>query len=334
MKTCLITLLALSVTSCLSQALSEQSTTPSANLGVSSFPIGTYTRCAQGTHSPSGNTFLNISGFQDGAVLTLAQSGTTVTSTYANQNSVAQSLSFSTTTRTSAGLARDGQVIPGFSGHCVRGPGNDKAYPATMTVGAGTLTYNAGTIFLALTGDLQSDAGACGTLLQPGASYWLLCTDRQGSAPASVDAVPHPVTQLPVGQYSCSTQVETFARVNGMNHYVAGGASGTLTLTADGAKVTGHYSGDFSIAGTLRFDATSPTTASVEAGQALMAPCMAPMRTGGASQTPEPLPIAAGALTLTDSTLFVSFAGTTAAGSSCPGAQVAGSLVCPRVVAH
>ena len=61
-----------------------------------------------------------------------------------------------------------------------------------------------------------------------------------------------------------------------------------------------------------------------------MASCMIPKGTGVPSQTPEPLPIATGALTLTDSTLFLSFAGTTAAGSSCPGAKVAGALICAK----
>src|SRR4051812_45348954 len=207
MKTWLITLLAaLCATSCLAPALSEQSTTQPGGPAVRGFPTGTYTRCAQGTHNPSGNTFLNVGGFQDGTVVAVTYSGTTVTSTYTDQNSVTQSLSFSPTTRTSAALARKGQVIPGFSSHCVRGPGSDRAYPATMTVSAGTLTYHAGAIFLMLIGGLQSDAGACGTLSQPDASYWLLCTDRQGDALPPVETVAHPIARLPAGPYACSTQ--------------------------------------------------------------------------------------------------------------------------------
>jgi hypothetical protein len=329
MNTCFITLLALVTMGFHVRAMSDPSTTPPNDLGVSSFPIGTYTGCAQGAHNPSGNNFLNASGFQDGAVLTLAQSGTSVTSTYIDHNGATQSLSFSITTGSTAALAHKGQVIHGFSSLCVLGPGNEKGYPASMTVDAGTLTYNAGMVFLTLTGGLKSDAGACGKLSQPRASFWVLCEDRQGGAHPSIDAGPPPVTQL-AGQYSCNTQVETFYSINGLKHYVAGGASGKLTLTAGGSKVTGRYSGDPSLAGTLRFSATTPTTAIAEAGQALIAPCMVPMGTGVPSQTPEPLPITTGALTLTDSTLFLSFAGTTAAGSSCPGAKVAGSLICAR----
>jgi hypothetical protein len=46
-----------------------------------------------------------------------------------------------------------------------------------MSVNAGALTYNAGMVFLTLTGDLRSDAGACGALSQPQASFWLACGD-------------------------------------------------------------------------------------------------------------------------------------------------------------
>lgn len=114
MKRCFITLLALGVTGCLSGALSDPSGTPPTDLGATSFPIGTYTNCAQGVHNPSGNVFLNVAGFESGGVLTLAQSGTTVMSTYVEQNGGAQSVSFSTTTGTSATVAQKGQVIPGL----------------------------------------------------------------------------------------------------------------------------------------------------------------------------------------------------------------------------
>jgi hypothetical protein len=329
-KTSFFTLLAFCATSLQGLGLSDRGTTPAKGRSVSTFPIGTYASCAQGAHNPTGNTFFNTSGFQDGSVLALAESGTTVTSSYIDQNGVTQSLSFSTTTGTTATLARRGQVIQGFTSLCVLGPGKETFHQASMTVNAGTLTYNAGTVVLTLTGALQSDAGACGTVSQSGASFWVLCEGRQDGAFPSVDAGPPPVTQLPAGRYSCSTQVETFASIDGLNQYVAGGDSGTLTLTADGSKVTGQYNGDRSLAGTLRFGATTPTTAIAEAGQTLMAPCMVPRGTGLPSQTPEPLPIATGAITLTDSVLFLSFAGTTATGSSCPGAKVVGSLICPR----
>ena len=316
-RTCFLSLIASGVMSCQSRPLLD-------------FPIGTFTSCAQGAHNPSGNAFMNAAGFQVGARLTLTQSGATVTSQYVDQNGLTQSLSFSKQTPTLATIGRKGQVIPGFSSLCVVGPGNTTRYPASMTVTAGALTYNSGTVFLTLTGDLRSNAGACGTLSQSNASFWLACEDRQGGSVRSVDAAKAPAAQLPAGQYSCSTQVETLGHMDGQNQYVTGGATGTLTLTKDGAKVITQYSGDAALTGTLRFTATTPTTASAEAGQNLMAPCTIPKGTGQLGQKPELAPIAAGSLTMIDSTLFLSFAGTMAERSSCPGAQVAGSLICSR----
>jgi hypothetical protein len=296
-------------------------------LNAADFPIGTYTSCAQGADNPSGNKFLRVEGFQDGARLTLAQSGTTVTSTYVDQNGLTQSLSFSTTTDTLATIAQKGQVIPGLTSYCVLGRGRGAGYPASMTVTAGALAYDAGMVFLTLTGDLRSDAGACGALSQSKASFWVACENRQGGAVPAVDAGPAPVAKLLAGRHSCRTQIETLDHVNDRTEYVTGGATGTLTLTEDGAKVIAQYSGDTSLAGTLRFKAKTSTTATAEAGQTLTVPCMG---TGRPSRTAEMLPIAAGSLTMIDSTLFLSFAGAMADSSSCPGAQVAGSVICSK----
>jgi hypothetical protein len=145
-------------------------------------------------------------------------------------------------------------------------------------------------VFLTLTGDLRSEAGTCGARSQP-ASFWVACEDRQGGPVLTAGARPAPVAQLPAGRYSCSTQVETFYQVNDRKQYVAGGATGTLTLMEDGAKVTARYSGDTSLAGTLQFTATTSTTASAEAGQSMMGPCMISKETGRPSLTPEPVPI-------------------------------------------
>jgi len=196
-----------------------------------------------------------------------------------------------------------------------------------MTVTAGVLAYDAGMVFLTLTGSLRSDAWACGALSQSEASFWVSCENRQGGTVPAVDAGPAPVAKLLAGRHSCRTQIETLDHFNGLNQYVVGGATGTLTLTEEGARVTAQYSGDTSLAGTLRFKAKTSTTASAEAGQTLMAPCMA---TGRSSRTAEILLIAAGSLTMIDSTLFLSFAGAMADSSSCPGAQVAGSVICSK----
>jgi len=299
-------------------------------LSAAAFPTGTFTRCAQGRHNPSGNEFLNSAGFENGARLTLGQSGTTVTTTFVDQNGLSQSLSFSATTDTVATITQMGQVIPGFKSLCVLGPGRETGHAANMSVTAGALTYDAGVVFLTLTGDLRSDSGACGARSQPQASFWVACEDRQGGAVPIARVRPAPVPQLRAGRYSCSSQVETLYRVNDRDQYVAGGATGTVMLMKNGAKVLARYSDDTSVAGTLHFTATTSTTASAQAGQSLMAPCMISKETGRPSGTPEPVPIAGGSLTMMGSTLFLSFAGTMAESSSCPGAQVAGSLICSK----
>src|SRR5439155_12782806 len=98
---------------------------------------------------------------------------------------------------------------------------------------------------------------------------------------------------------------------------------GTLTLTVDGARVAAAYGGDPAIAGTLHLGGTSATTANAEPAQTLAAPCPG-------AQTPNTLPVGAASLSVSDSTLFVFFAGTLAAASSCAGAQLAGSILCDK----
>jgi hypothetical protein len=315
MKMGFISLLALGLAGCNDQGLTDP--------GAIRFPVGTYTRCAQGVHNPDGNRFLNGAGFQEGAVLTLTQSGSQVLATYVDQNGATQSLGFSTTTSVSATLARPVRLTTSFSSLCVTGPGSEGGYPASLTAADGTLSYAAGMVFITVTGGLQSDAGLCGTITSTDASFWLLCEDRQGGA-VPVDVGPPPPAQLPIGRYACSAQVETFDDLDGIKDYVAGGRSGTLTLAQDRAQLTARYDGDPSLAGTLGLALTTATTARAASGQTLMAPCMVPVTMPSA---PEPLPIAAGALSIVGSTLFLSFAGTMAAGA-CPGARLAGSLIC------
>src|SRR5262245_31908186 len=106
MKACFTALLALGFAGCQPRVvLPECHVLPD----TATFPIGTYTNCAQGVRNPSGNVFLNAAGFESGAVLTLAQTGNTVQSRYIDQSGITQSVSFSTTTGTSATLAQAGQ---------------------------------------------------------------------------------------------------------------------------------------------------------------------------------------------------------------------------------
>jgi hypothetical protein len=325
MKRAFLIFLAVNLTWCQSRTLSDASAGPPTNLAATLFPTGTYTNCAQGTHNPSPNLFLNAAGFDLSAVLTLARSGTTLTSRYIDQNGINRSLTFAMTTDTSATLAQKDQTIPGFSSLCVMGPGKQAVHPASMISTGGAVMSNAGAVFLTVTGRLQSDAGACGTRTAPQASFWVICAERQGGAVPSVDAGSAAGAKLPVGGYSCNSQVETYQRSKGVGQFVAGGGSGRLTLTQKGADVITEYSGDSSLSGTLHLFAMTSTTANAKSGQSLLTPCMGAT---GRSQAAEMLRVSAGSLAIHDSTIFLSFAGTMASTSSCPGAQVAGSVMC------
>jgi hypothetical protein len=297
-------------------------------------PVVVYTSCAQGLNDTDSNVFLNSSGIESGATLTLTQNGDTLTATYIDFNGVTRSLDFAATTSTSATLLPPaGQMLSGFSGLCVQGPSHEWLYPAVMGTTAGTLTYDKGIIFVAVEGVLQGDGGPCGAPSTP-ARFWVLCGEREGGVPPlePADAANLPsAPQLPVGNYACSSQVDTYDAINGVSEYATGGGDGTLTLTQIGAEATAQYSGDSAIAGTLRLTVTTATTAIAEANQSLVAPCEVPVGMGsGPSPTPEPLHLAAGSVAVAGSTLFLSFAGTMGASSSCSGAVVAGSLICAK----
>ena len=327
-RACFVTLIAVTSATSQSRSLANQGVVASR---AARFPTGTYTTCAQGVQPPSGNVFLNTGGFRDGARLTLDLSGDTVKSTYVDADGLTQSLDFSPITGTFATISRGGQVIPGFRSMCVKGPGRFAGYSATMSVVAGALTYDRGFVFLMLSGDLRSEAGECGTV-QSSANFWLSCGDKQGRAAATAEAGSEraPVSKLSAGRYSCSAQVEKLVHSNGRTEYVTDGGNGTLVLAKDGAKVITTYTGDPSLTGTLRFDATTSTAASLEDGQAFVAPCFVSGTTRGRSGGSEVVAITSGALAMIDSTLFMSFRGEKTESSSCPTAEIAASVMCSR----
>jgi hypothetical protein len=325
------TLVALFTAGCGTHALSGYSNEPPDGMSAgtsqtTNFPGGTYTNCAQGSHNPSS---ANVSGFESGAVLTITPNGTDLSATYVDENGVSQSLRFTATTNTSATLAQPSQVRSGFASFCVEGIGAATPYPATMTASAGSLTYDAGTIFLALTGSTKDDPGSCNTSSRPGATFWVICEEGPSGAPPSADAAPAALAQLPLGPYSCTSEVESFAKVAEKSYYAGDGGSGTLTLTAHGAEIGGQYEGDRSLAGALLFAAATPASAAVTAGQTLNGRCMVPFDTAP-PLTPGAITITGGLLKLVDSTLFLSFTGSAAAGSPCPAAVWAGSVICAR----
>ncbi len=173
---------------------------------------------------------------------------------------------------------------------------------------------------------MRGDGGPCGTTSSPG-SLWFLCEDDLDGAPSPATTAPPSIAQLPVGEYACASEVTMFDPGEGIGYGAI--ADGTLTLTQTGPEVTAEYSGDAFVAGTLYLLATTATTASVEASQSLSASCTVPTSPGTASSL-MPAPITAGSLAVAGSTLFLSFEGTMDTSSSCPGAWLAGSLICSK----
>jgi hypothetical protein len=282
------------------------------------FPVGTYTSCAFGT--VTAGPFLAPSGIDPGATLTVTQTqkGDERTATYVDENAHTHVWKFATTTSTSATLAPSAQTAAGFgSGICVYGVGvsNEKFFPTELAATTGALTYESGTMFVSLEGELASKMD-CGDVSAP-ASVWIVC----GDGPAPVVSAPASSAQLPTGNYACTSQIGTHATVGATNEYITSGASGTLVLAQTGAEVTADYAGDLGVSGTMHFTATTASTANGDEGQSLTALC--PL--AGPS---DELPVAAASLSVNGGTVFVSFAGTMSASSACPSAQMTGTLVC------
>ncbi len=294
------------------------------------FPVGAYTRCAEGIHNEDGNDFLDVVGFASGAVLTLVESGETITATYVDEDGNARSYTFATTTSSSASLAPAGQTASGFSGLCVQGPGDEGWFPAAMTASTGTLTYDEGIVFVTLDGVLQGDGGACGTE-STHSSDWIVCDIRQGGAPSPEPTLTPVTAQLPGRPYTCSAEIATYDDVDGEMEFVTSGETGTLELAQGATSVSARYTGESDLTAALTFTATTATTALAGAGQSVMTPCTVPVAAfggDGPSPTPVALPIDAASIAVDGETLFVSFAGTMDANSTCAGARMAVTLVC------
>jgi hypothetical protein len=301
---------------------------------TTSFPVGTFTSCAEGNEGPDGS-FVNEDGVISGATLTVAQEGSTLTVTYVDLSGANDAFTFEPTSDTSAVLASGGATATGFTGNCVQGPGDIGIFPATVTAAAGALTYEASTMFLALVGTIAGGDGTpCGATSAP-ERVWVIC-GAGDSGPLSNTGAPSPVPQFPAGTYTCTSAIATNYQTGGSNEYVAGGGTGgTLTVTQSGAQVTAAYTGDTAVSGTLDFAVTTSASANADPGQTLLAPCLVPLDPPPLPGPPETLAVAAGSLAMVDdTTLFLSLSGsmtaTQAMSSSCPGALKMGSILCTK----
>jgi len=188
------------------------------------FPVGAYDDCIY-------TTFLDTPGGGGsngaGGAAVVSQSGSTLTVSYGGDGGVVDtSLEFTATSGSSATIL-PGQEVDGIDIVC----GNLEQAPSVTQVASGSLTYNAGTMFLSVVGTaepLAADAGCS----SPGGQVALVVTcNNDWGAPGGSDAGSSATASGSdfVGVYSCSSVVESFGASPGGS--VSGGPGGTLTIT-------------------------------------------------------------------------------------------------------
>jgi hypothetical protein len=301
----------------------------------SGFRLGAYDNCSATTflQVPGGGGELGIAGS-----VTLAQSGSVLTVSYGGDGGAfnPSSLQFSEASSTSATLAA-GQQISGVSVPCAP---LDFA-PSVAKLASGSLTYNAGTLFVSVEGaDEPVDAGAgCSN---PGgkASILITCSDDAGAQPTGTDAGSSGggVASDFVGVYSCvSSAVSSKSATPQAYETVSSndpGTMGTLTITDAGDGVlTAAYANDMFVEGSMQFVATTGHAAvPATTNQTMQVSCSNPWApvTGNGNPVLESMPVTASTLTLDGSWVVLSVFGEMTSSSTCPGAETFVSLLCSR----
>lgn len=288
------------------------------------FPVGTFTHCARGIVTSDAGHFFHTSGFETDATLTLERTGGAVSATYHDIAGEDHTLDFAITGDHAAVLAPSGQTFGGEMGFCVLGIGwsHTRPFPADMTVSSGAITYDAGTVFVALEGRLEGDGVECG-VVSASAAVWLACDD--GPTPESGERVaPSPLPRFPTGALDCTSQLLTEYHQGGMTYITANGGTGALEIGQAGAALTASYT-DGVWSESAELSAVTTATAIAQPGTRAQTLCDVPFPTGGPL---EDLTLTAEALTAGDSSVVLSFTGTMDASTACPGARKAGAIVC------
>lgn len=152
----------------------------------------------------------------------------------------------------------------------------------------------------------------------------------EGAASSSSGGNVIDVTPVfPTGVYACGSTLSAAGSYEGESYEAVAGGNGVLTVTQSGAVVTAAYAGNLFVTGTLRFVATTDSSAEpAAAGQTLTVQCPAPFA-GPVQQT---MSVASGSLTMDGATLFLSFSGPAipngAGASACDGVTIPGTLTC------
>jgi hypothetical protein len=300
------------------------------------FRLGTYDNCVTDTilSVPGGGGEVGVAGS-----VTLSQSGSTFTVSYGGDSGVftVPSLQFTQASDTSATLLA-GQDVSGVSVPCAP---LDFAPTVTQLV-SGSLTYNAGTLFLSVEGAaLPVDAG--GGCSNPGgqATILIACSDDAadaGAPPPAADAAVASSEAMGsdfVGVYTCSSATvnSKLAPPQGYESTSSDTDSttaGTLTMTQAGGVLTAAYANDLFVQGSMQFVAATPTAAfPAVANQTMQVECNNPY--DSETNTPmSPLPVTSSTLTLDGSYLVLSLFGDMTSTSTCPGAETFVSVLCSK----
>jgi hypothetical protein len=213
--------------------------------------------------------------------------------------------------------------------------------PSVAQLQSGSLTVNAGTLFLSVEGtDEAVDAG--GGCSNPGgqASVLITCGSVAGVPEGGVDAGSDSDAAASlgsnfVGAYTCVSDVVNsksappmaYESVDGEN---AWNPMGKLTITETGGVLTAAYANDSNASGSLQFVATTDTAAvPASTNQTMQVVCNNPWVMAG-PQPASTLPVISSTLTIDGSYVVLSFAGDMTPSSTCPGAETFVSVLCSK----
>ena len=267
-----------------------------------------------------------------GGGLTLGRSGSVLTANFGgvsgDRSIPSASLRFSPTSGTSATLLPN-QEATNIDVPCA-------PLEFTETVGqlaSGSLTYNAGTVFLSVEGTAEPVDGGSGCSNEGGpATIVVTCGDVPGGLPgAELDAGSSGGVSGSgfVGVYSCRDSDQLYrAPPGGLES--GGGGTGTLTITEAGGVLTATYEDDVFVGGSLQFTASTEGAAVPATSNETMqifCPSADPSPDGG---NMSPVLVTASSLTIDGSWVVLSFVGDTSPDGDCAGTATSVSVLCGR----
>jgi hypothetical protein len=207
---------------------------------------------------------------------------------------------------------------------------------ATVQLASGSLTYNAGTVFLSVEGAAEPlDAGnGCSNAGGP-ASLFVTCSDDAGGVPGAETDAGSGEGGLGsgfVGVYACRDSEDSVRPPPGGLQAVSGG-TGTLTITeSEGDVLTAAHADDLFVEGALQFVAkTGSAAVPATTNETMQVTCVGsagPPPDGGYAMAS--VSVTASTLTIDGNWILLSFVGNMPPGSSCAGAVTSGTVLCAK----